>query len=262
MKQRLTRVTFRANSTEVYKEKRMRTRRVIGLLVMIFAIACLLAPATGAEDFTDHRSLHRWKVFEYSHHRPHLHTRHPRFAVEGGLAVDFLETPDTAYLLTSHSYYDGDLLGDMTGKVLTAFIDVNVEPETKFTYYGEPDGCPEPANVRYYFETNTSGRFEETDYWWSTLSPDLDDLRGPGGLLIVFPMSFPSAWVDHKGHPGDFDAAHEEAFKAAVQDVRAIGLSFGGGCGLGNGVGIVPGGGGGYFRLGGFFAAIPPPPLP
>ena len=52
-----------------------------------------------------------------------------------------------------------------------------------------------------------------------------------------------SEWSDFYGH------RDEAAFTAALQDVAAMGLSFGGGCFFENGVGIEPGTGSGYFRL-------------
>ena len=237
----------------------MRAKTVFGLLVLMILAASFFVPAIDAEEFTDGRSANRWRVYEYQH-RPRLHRTRPYFAPDftpPGIAIDFLETPDTAFLVTSHNFYDGDLLGDLTGKSLVSFVEAIVTPGTVFTYFGEPDGCSRPANVSYYFETDTSGRFEETDYWW-TGGVDLDNLR-TGGLIYVAPGgSFPAAWRDANGHPGDFDAAHEEAFNVAARDVRKIGLSFNGGCSRGNGVGIVPGTGSGSFLLGGFFASPNP----
>lgn len=238
----------------------MRAKTIFGLLVLMILAATYFGPATEAEDFTDRRSANRWKLYEY-HIRPRLRGSHPDFVphlTPPGIAFDFLETPDTAFLVTTHHHYDGDLLGDLTGKTLAALIDVEVTPGTQFTYFGAPHGCSEPADLRYYFETDTSGRFEETDYWWSLGAPDLEFLS-LGQILFVAPGgSYPGAWLDDKGHPGDFDIAHELAFNAAARDVRKIGFSFGGGCSRGNGVGIVPGTGSGYFTLGGFDAVVDP----
>ncbi|HEX6189623.1 MAG TPA: hypothetical protein VFZ40_16205 [Pyrinomonadaceae bacterium] len=237
----------------------MRAKKLFGPLVLMIFAAAYFVPATDAEDFADRGSVKRWKVYDYTH-RPHLRGRHPYFLAPESIAFDFLLKPNTAFLVTSHPHYDGELLGDMTGRNLVAFLDVSVTPGTEFMYFGEPDGCPEPADVRYYFETDTSGKFEETDYWWSPGGVDLDSLTGPGGLLYISGF-FASGWEDYFGHPATLDAAHEEAFQRAVQDVRSIGLSFGGGCSRGNGVGIVPGTGSGYFILGHFEAYYPADPL-
>ncbi|MGZ8845154.1 MAG: hypothetical protein ACXW3C_01685 [Pyrinomonadaceae bacterium] len=165
----------------------------------------------------------------------------------------FLETPDTAFLLTSHHSYEGDLLGDMTGKIIQAVVKIEASPTAEFTYYGEPDACGEPASVRFCFETDTREKFRETDYWWSTVSPELQSLNGHN-LIIIFPMSFPSGWSDYNGHFASSDPAHEAAFAVVVGNVKKIGLSFGGGCFFANGVGIRPGTGSGFFNLKAFIA--------
>ena len=235
----------------------MRAKTIFGLIVLVILAATYFVPGTGADDFADRRSAKLWKVYDYTH-RPHLRGRHPYFREPDAIAFDFLLKPNTAFLVTSHPHYDGELLGDMTGRNLVAQIGVSDTPGTEFEYFGEPDGCPEPANVRYYFETDTSGKFEETDYWWTIGGGvDLDSL----GTILYVGHFLAAGWEDFYGHPATLDAAHEEAFQRAVKDVRSIGLSFGGGCSRGNGVGIVPGTGNGSFILGHFEAYFPADPL-
>jgi hypothetical protein len=92
------------------------------------------------------------------------------------------------------------------------------------------------------------------DYWWSNSYPDgesshvhLDTLKtGDKMLTNTFTAN---RWSDYDGHFADSDAAHLVAFDAALHNVKAIGLSLGGGCFFENGVGIKPGTGSGYFRL-------------
>ena len=228
----------------------MTSKKLMGVLAgLFFAVACLWVPVNRAEDFSDVTGPVKWKVYEY--HRGRLRATRLPYRVTEGIAFDFLETPVTASLVTPHHSYEGDLLGDLSGKILQAVVEIEVTPGTEFTYSGDPDACGDPANVRFYFETDTSGRFEETDYWWSNLHPRLDTLTDQ--LIMIFPMSFPSLWSDDKGHLGSTDPAHEAAFADAVRNVRRIGLSFGGGCSHGNGVGIRPGTGSGYFNLKGFY---------
>ena len=211
------------------------------------------SPATHAEDFDNPKpGAVKWKVYDYN--RIQTHPARLPYKVPGGIGFDFLNTPDTALLVTSHPSYKGDLLGNMTGKGLSAIVGVTVTPGTVFTYYGEPDGCGRPANVRFYFETNTSGKFEETDYWWSNpTSVDLQALEA-GDAALTAALSDPTQWSDYYGHFGS-DPLYNAAFNQAVKDVQAIGLSFGGGCFFENGVGINAGSGSGYFRLMDFTAA-------
>ncbi len=117
-------------------------------------------------------------------------------------------------------------------------------PGTTFQYYGEPDACGGTnAFVRFYFETSTSGKFAETNYWWSNpVAIDLASLVA-GDQTMTVPLT-PDKWSDYYGH---FGTAYPVEAAAAVKDVESMGLSFGGGCFFENGGGVSSGGG--IFRL-------------
>lgn len=229
----------------------MKRRVLPGIIVVAVLAMCLLAGSapsvTHAEDFNNPPpGAVKWKVYDYN--RIQTHPSRVPYKVAGGIAFDFLDTPDTALLATSHPSYKGDLLGNMTGKTLSATVGVSVIPGTQFTYFGDPDGCGRLANVRFYFQTDTSGKFEETDYWWSNpVSVDLQDLTA-ADVTLSNQMSVASNWSDFYGHTGS-DPIYNAAFTKAVKDVQMVGLSFGGGCFFENGVGVVPGTGSGNFRL-------------
>lgn len=166
----------------------------------------------------------------------------PSTLVNSGTAVafDFLPTPDTAGFQTKHPAYNGKLLGDLTGKTVSASGNVS-NVAGLFTYYGQgspSNPCGTPANVRLYFETNNN-ELGESQYWWSNpVSYPL--ANGPFSLTANLN---PATWSDRDGHLGTHDAAHTAAFLAAVSDVQQIGLSFGGGCFFANGVGTTDGSG-------------------
>lgn len=238
----------------------MTIKRTIGVLLFLAIGALgLLTPAVRAEeeDFLDAASLRRWRVYQYDAAHTRLRTTFPYRVGSIGAAFDFLDTPDTAYFITRHPFYDGLFLGDMTDKSIFVGMRSVVTPGTEFMYYGEPHLCPEPPDVRFYFETDHHGPlFSETDYWWTASGPDLGSFTF---LVFVAPM-VPAGWIDAKGHLATMDSAHELAFAEAVRNVKAFGLSFGGGCGFGNGVGIRPGTGSGYFFVQGIGANPPPAP--
>jgi len=222
---------------------------------LLAATAFVLAPSrtAKAEDFENPKAgAVKWKVIDYN--RIQTHPARIPFKIPGGIGFDFLDTPDTALLGTSHPSYRGDLLGDLSGKSVSADVGVSVTSLSQFTYYGEGtpgNPCARTANVRLYFQTDTSGKFQETDYWWSNpMSIDLAALKAaqPGSLSLDADISDGSQWSDYFGHFGD-DPQFAAAFQAATKDVQFIGLSFGGGCFFENGVGIAPGTGSGYFRL-------------
>lgn len=254
-------------------EVNMSGRHVLSRIATLIATVALIvtnAPAARAEDFEappPPGNFH-WKVYDYNASGQALRSRQP-FIVsnpDGGIAFDFLYSPDTALLITGHPSYRGDLLGDLSSKsAISARVGVTVTPATDFDYYGEPDGCDNGtngANVRFFFQTQTTGPFNPMDYWWAnspTSHRQLQDLKDFGDFTIT--NSFlPSEWSDWDGHFATQDAAHLAAFDAAKHNVKAMGLSFGGGCFFENGVGIHPGTGSGFFRLMDFSVTPPPPP--
>lgn len=218
-----------------------------GVALMAMAFVTSTPPTAQAEGFENLKNgAVKWKVIDYN--RVQTHPARVPEKIAGGIALDFLFSPDTAFLGTSHPSYRGDLLGDLSGKTISATVGVTVNATADFDYYGEPDACGRPANVRLYFQTDTSGKFEETDYWWSNpVSVDLEALKA-GDFNLMETLANPSRWSDYYGHYGS-DPLYASAFIAATQDVQFIGVSFGGGCFFANGVGIKSGTGSGKFRL-------------
>jgi hypothetical protein len=255
----------------------MGTRRLLSRIPTFMAIIALILTNTSvarAEDFESPPppgNFH-WKVYDYNASGQALRSRQP-FIVntdgDGGIAFDFLYSPDTALLITGHPSYRGDLLGDISSKtMISATVGVTVMPlTTDFDYYGEPDVCDTAgtngANVRFFFQTQTTGPFNPMDYWWansSTSHVQLNDLKA--GDITITNSFLPSQWSDWDGHFADdpLRPEHLAAFNAALHNVKAIGLSFGGGCFFENGVGIEAGTGSGFFRLQDFTVTPPPPP--
>ena len=252
----------------------MGSRRLLSRIATFMAIIALILTNTSvarAEDFESPPppgNFH-WKVYDYNASGQALRSRQPtivNIAGDGGIAFDFLYAPDTALLITGHPSYRGDLLGDLsTNEEISARVGVTVDATTDFDYYGEPDVCDTAgvngANVRFFFQTQTTGPFNPMDYWWAnsgTSHVRLSDLKATD---ITITNSFlPAEWSDWDGHFATYDAAHTAAFYAALRNVKAMGLSFGGGCFFENGVGIHPGTGSGFFRLMDFSVTPPPPP--
>lgn len=162
--------------------------------------------------------------------------------LSGGVAsLDFTGQPDTALLITQQGSDKGSLLGDLTGRTVSATFQVTgLNTGASFTYYGEPDPCGSPASVRIFFETSNAGGFDETHYWWSNpVSAPLSSLSSPATLSVQLTGA---NWSDFYGHFGN-DPAYAAGFRAAAANVTAIGLSFGGGCFFENGVGTTDGSG-------------------
>lgn len=195
-----------------------------------------LTPLLAASD----NAAAKWKVWTYNPSNRAFKGSVPTTSSGNVVATfPFPATPDVALLVTDHGSYKGTLLGDLTGKTLSARVSDSGGP---FTYYGANtpgNPCAGTATVRFYFQTKSPASFAETDYWWSNpLSLPLNGLTTP--TTMSAPLT-PANWSDYNGHFGS-DPTYTAAFEAAVKNVTSIGLSFGGGCFFENGVGAPNGG--------------------
>lgn len=206
-------------------------------LAAILAAATLVTAALPAE-----AGKSKWDVLTYVGEDGPFSAQAANPKGKAIAAFDFLLTPDRALLLTDDKSYL-PRHGNLQGKAVEAVIEIAAESGTVFNYYGEPDGCTAPANVRLYFETETAG-LGESAFWWSNPeSIALADLAALGATGTTLSVAFTSAsWSDRDGHFGNFDAAHEAAFAASAGNVTTIGLSFGGGCFFAFGTGSDPAG--------------------
>jgi hypothetical protein len=158
----------------------------------------------------------------------------------GGLAaLNFTNQANTALLVTDQKAQFPGLLGNLTGKTLSASATIGGATGA-FTYYGEggQGDCGTPASVRLFFETSNAGGFDETHYWWS--NPVSATLAN--GTITLSTSTNGANWSDFYGHFGN-EAGYSAGFNAAVANVTEIGLSFGGGCFFENGVGTTDGSG-------------------
>ncbi len=140
----------------------------------------------------------------------------------------------TAALLTTSK--DTTLLGDVSGKTITATFTVTASSDAVFIYGGEPDGSGAGSTVRLFFESN-NGKFAYTNYWWSN-PVHYSFVDGTSATVTLTVPLAPGNWSDWNGQS---DSSVAAAFAQALTDVNQIGLSFGGGYFFANGVGVSPG---------------------
>jgi hypothetical protein len=150
---------------------------------------------------------------------------------------------------------DPSLLGDLTGKTISATISITSVGTPMFVYNFEGyswNTCPAPASVRIYF-TTTTGMYDlddananETQYWWADIA--CAKLSGRLNTTLTAELSDPTQWSDSQGNSAA-DPQYTEAFLEAVKNVGQIGLAFGGGCFYDTGVGQAKGSGRSVFHL-------------
>lgn len=217
-------------------------RKVLALGAAFLLTLSWAGPAL-ATDFSQGngaRAAANWKVYNFNA-SGQAYSSHVATTSATGIGFDFLTTPDTALFLTNQ---DKSLLGDLTGKTITAtFMAVAGSPGAAFTYYGAPGTCGlHGPSVRLFFEGNTNGPFTYdtagyAKYWWS--NPDSATLASIVGTTVTLTVPLDTAhWSDWGGQLASSVPSY---FAAAVADVREVGLSFGGGCYFANGVGMAAG---------------------
>jgi hypothetical protein len=156
----------------------------------------------------------------------------------GVASLNFTDQTNTALLVTTHGAAKGSILGDLTGKTITATFHISSSTGA-FTYFGEgtPDNpCGTPANTRFFFQTDNGGGFQFTHFWWS--NPE-SAILGNGTFTLTATVE-PLEWSDWNGQPGGIQIP---GFEDAASNVTMIGFSFGGGCFFENGVGTTDGSG-------------------
>ena len=208
----------------------MTKREIRQLKKAVLALAAVLALVLTAsalgDDFSQGKGAKaapHWKVLSLgSGHR----TQKPAQVFADGIGFAFGTTPDPRLFLTD--YTGSGLLGDLTGKTLTATFTIT-GTATAFT---AGDGPPEnacggtPASVRLYFERKFKGPIMNSDQWWST--PQAYFLTSLVGNTLALTVPLDTAnWTD-RGFELPSDVPTD--FAAAVANVGAVGVSFGGGC--------------------------------
>lgn len=181
-----------------------------------------------------------WTVYDYNPSNRAIAPRNasskmPATSPDGGVTWQFPFKPDvyTALFTTT----DPSLTGNLSGRTLTDQIDLSGNAASFMTQNGGGDCVSNvPAAVRFYFTspsaagpsvgTPPAGFY--TKFWWSN-PVNLQMLSGKQSGAITAQISDPAEWSDWNGQSGA-NPAVTEAFIEATQNVKSIGLSYGGEC--------------------------------
>jgi hypothetical protein len=124
---------------------------------------------------------------------------------------------------------------DLTGKTITAIVDVVATTGTQF--WTRTSACPNTgadAYVRLEFQSAT-GNYDASDYWWSTNSLNLSTLATSGTATLLSASTDGANWTNLNGQSGITDSA---GFAAALKNVKEIGVAFGSSCSYASGVNV------------------------
>lgn len=160
----------------------------------------------------------------------------------GGVQIPIAQflTPTTGsfavYLLDNYNV-------DMTGKTIAA--NVSWTPSTAYTTRSST--CT-GAYVRLEFQDVMAGPYDSNDYWWSTVSLDLNTLTT--GQLSAS-LADRTLWTNQSGKSATDTTANwvewqgdtvamspYDGFSQAMKKVKQVGLSFGSSCTYASGVAI------------------------
>ncbi|HEX4054103.1 MAG TPA: PEP-CTERM sorting domain-containing protein [Tepidisphaeraceae bacterium] len=141
------------------------------------------------------------------------------------------------------SYYNGTLLGDLSGKTaVTATFNVTNSTLTpgdqflasEFVGEGTPVAIVPPAtpSVRLFFYSSTAetanGDGSPNEWWADASAATLTSMND--GQDVTLTVNFnPTDWSNYDGHVGDASSAYTTDFDNALSNVTRIGLSFGSG---------------------------------
>jgi hypothetical protein len=200
------------------------------IAAMVAALLMVSLVASGA--FAATSKMTNWKVSWGPNY-----ARTGSATTTGGAGFAF-STDSASYVDLLTTTKDKSLLGDLTGKTITATFTVTASSDAAFVY-GDASCGPSNTYVRPYFVA--AGKFNTENYWWAVSGTNTSytflDGNASDTITLTVPL-VPANWSGYNGASGTVDIA---GFTAAVAKVGTIGLSFGGGCFFANGVGLSAG---------------------
>ena len=232
------------------------TSSAVALTALAFMALSASVPALAASPSATDLSANNWRVFNIDSSVPKLWDINKAEALStGGVQFPF-QTSTTAgawngtgwftvYLKTNYNR-------DLTGKTITAIVDVVATTSTKF--WTRTSACANTgtdAYVRLEFQSAT-GNYNASDYWWSTGSTwNLSTIANVPTTLTLSTTNA-AAWSNINGQTGADDPL---GFAAALKNVKEIGVAFGSSCSYASGVNVS--GGAASFQLQSYTVTTP-----
>jgi len=219
------------------------------MIMLSCAVAGLAMTTNGQNEVTDlvaHDGQYKWQVCDrevFPDPNGAFHVRKP-IVTDNGIAfpLNTVVTGDAKSLFTVYMVWDGKI--DLSGKsTITAVVNIYGE-DAEFAYRDLDypyDPVVDDSSLpffRMHFMSTTGDSWTCSDYWWSCASGGYGYFTGAGTYTITASLAPTGTWSDRDGH---LNTAETDLYLDALTDVDEIGLSFGGGSGYANGVGVVSG---------------------
>ena len=195
------------------------------LLVAAFAGG---SPATTPELSVVPLDESKWTIRYSPGMRPHPSPRET-----GGWYFDFPSAPGSVHYVTA-------AVSMIASKSVSASIEVTTTGTPTFEYALEANI---PAHVRVLLQEkddDLSGAGGKRYYRWFSINAAYE--LAPGSTTLTAQLSDLSQWLSVFGERADASAAATAGFKQAMNNLSAVGFSFGGGCFYGHGVRVSGGG--------------------
>jgi hypothetical protein len=162
---------------------------------------------------------------------------HPSPRETGGWYFDFPSAPGSVHYVTA-------AVNMIASKSVSAIIEVTTAGPPIFEYALQANNtCVNPAHVRLLLQEkgdDLSGAGGKQFYRWWSIKAAYE--LAPGSTVLTAKISDPSQWVSVLGERADASAAATAGFRRAMNNLGAVGFSFGGGCFFGHGVRVSGGG--------------------
>jgi len=213
------------------------SKRLIEAVVALAggAVLVMAAAAPALADGNLAGSAAGWKILTtvaLPNGNTNFMTSHPDAAADGGglsFALPSAGDGYTNYLLRNYNQ-------DLTGQVIKATVSVSGSPA-----FDVRPGCAGsiPPSVRIEFQDTSAGTYLPTDYWWSDVNGATTlAAASAGSVNLTGDTTDLSDWSDINGQSATNYSAE---FEAALQNVKQVNLSFGGGSCFANGVAVTSG---------------------
>ena len=162
---------------------------------------------------------------------------HPPPRETGGWYFDFPSAPGSVHYVTA-------AVNMIASRSVSASIEITTTGTPTFEYALEANNtCVTPAHVRFLLQEkgdDLTGAGGKQYYRWFSISAAYE--LAAGSTTLTAQLSDLSQWLSVFGERADASAAATAGFKQAMNNLGAVGFSFGGGCFYGHGVRVSGGG--------------------